>query len=295
MGCGSSSSNTCGSKDYKALNLLGSGFSCQVYRCRHLPTKVEYAWKKMTNKSGDMMGMFDSEVNILKLLNHDNVLQYRDSWIDDNLNLITTLCEGGELFDRIADNGPFSELWACKLARDMFSALAFCHKKGVVHRDLKPENFVFEDCSARAKIRLLDFGCALQVKDSELVNGVCGSLYYFAPETISKQFNGQRTGKIWKSSDVWAMGVITFILLCGYPPFQGGTEQQTFSKIKSGKYEYPKKSENIVISDIAKDLIGKCLTMDPTKRISAEEALQLGSKGRVSQMPNSLQSWLPRC
>jgi len=158
---------------------------------------------------------------------------------------------------------------ASSLTKQMLLALAHCHERNITHRDLKPENFVFETKSPESNMKLIDFGCAVRAADDELIKDVAGSPYYVAPEVLVSDY--KRTGRIWKASDMWSIGVIVFLLVHGYPPFNGEQQDQIFHKIRIGKYRF---SRDIPLSSQVKDFIQKLLVMDPTKRMTAAQALQ---------------------
>jgi serine/threonine protein kinase len=123
--------------------------------------------------------LWENETLILQTLRHQNVLEWVESYEDKRTyHLLTVLCQGGELFDRVK-NGSFSEKVAARLTREMLQALAYCHSHNIVHRDLKPENFVFDSPSDDSNMKLIDFGCAKSAADDEVINDVAGSPYYW--------------------------------------------------------------------------------------------------------------------
>jgi len=230
-----------------------------------------YAQKVMDKKEQYNQFLFSNEKKILAMVKHRNILELVETFeTKDTFNIITVLCQGGELFDRVK-NGSFTEKVAARLAREMVQAIAYCHKNNVVHRDLKPENFVFETTKEDSHMKLIDFGCAVVVNDDELVPDVAGSPYYVAPEILRDYI--KRTGKVWKASDMWSVGVIIFLFVCGYPPFNGDTQEKIFDGIKRTRFRFPP-SSSIPLSDSVKDLIGKLLVKDPLARLTAEQVLQ---------------------
>ncbi|KAJ1876362.1 Calmodulin-dependent protein kinase cmk2, partial [Kickxella alabastrina] len=212
--------------------------------------------------------MIIKEINIVRHLNHPNIVKLLD-WFEsaENYYLVFQLCTGGELFEKLGDYGHFSENDARKLIQCTMESIAYLHKHNIVHRDIKPENLIFLDKSENAPLMLADFGIARIMRSSdEVLNTMCGSLGYAAPEILLRKGHG-------KAVDMWSIGVVAFSVLCGYSPFWN--------------YEDPRKmmmamqSDNIKflerfwwdISDHAKDFIRQCLRANPQSRMTAEQAL----------------------
>jgi len=162
----------------------------------------------------------------------------------------------------------------------MITSIQHCHERGIIHRDLKPENYVFDRPETGeggdGGMRLIDFGCALEVADTEVVKDVAGSPYYVAPEVLDQ--NRVRDGACWKASDMWSLGVIIYLLVCGRPPFNGKSPEHIFLKIKEGKWKFPNRwkspNEALPLSDEYKHLVTRLLTVDTKERMTAAEALQ---------------------
>eukprot|EP00956_Cyclotella_meneghiniana_P033918 scaffold100373_cov51-Cyclotella_meneghiniana.AAC.1 len=166
-----------------------------------------------------------------------------------------------------SDEGHFSEAGAAKIVRCILDAIRYCHDvKGIVHRDLKPENFLFSTPEEDAVIKIIDFGLSRH-DDMKMgiMNTKVGTPYYVAPEVLNREYT--------KSCDIWSIGVITYILLCGYPPFYGDTDKQIFDSVRTGRFDFPSPDWD-EISDLAKDFIKGMLKRDPTKRGSAAELLE---------------------
>lgn len=184
-----------------------------------------------------------------------------------HLHLVTELCTGGELFDRIIARGHYSEADAAVLVRKICDAVKHCHDRDICHRDLKPENFLFETPAEDAELKVIDFG--LSRMDDGLSAGVMttrvGTPYYIAPEVLGRHYD--------KSCDLWSIGVITYILLCGYPPFYGDTDPEIFASVRAGRYDFDS-PEWAHVSAEAKDLISRLLLLDASKRLTADEALR---------------------
>ena len=263
---------------YQIMKTLGEGASCKVLSVRDRSTHQLYAMKQLNRSEKYNATLYQNEVAILnKLGQHPNILELVTSYETRvEYNIVTVLYNGGELFDQVA-NGSFSEKIASQLAQQMLSALAYCHQNNIVHRDLKPENFVFDSVTTNThmdtlgNMRLIDFGCAKLCDNLNTpITDVAGSPYYCAPEVLSESYI--RTGEIWQCSDMWSIGVIIFLLVSGFPPFNGDSQDIIFRKIKRGKYRFP--SSTPALSDSVKDLVNKMLRMNPKERITAADALQ---------------------
>lgn len=204
------------------------------------------------------------EIEILKEVKHPHIIELIEVYEDERyLHLITELCSGGELFDRIiaktqSSEGHFSEHDAAVLVRDILDAIKYCHEKGIVHRDLKPENFLFLTEADDAPVKIIDFGLSRH-DDTDLGVMVTkvGTPYYVAPEVLKREYTN--------SCDIWSIGVITYILLCGYPPFYGDSDTQIFESVRVGKFDFPS-PEWDDISQAAKDFVIEMLRKDPAKR-----------------------------
>jgi calcium-dependent protein kinase len=208
------------------------------------------------------------EIEILKALDHPNIIRLFDVFESTrHLHLVTELCTGGELFDRIIARGHYSENDAATLVRKIIDAIKHCHERDICHRDLKPENFLFETQEEDAELKVIDFG--LSRMEDENSAGVMttrvGTPYYIAPEVLGRQYD--------KSCDLWSIGVITYILLCGYPPFYGDTDPEIFASVRKGKYDFDTPEWSIVSKE-AKDFISRLLLLDASKRLTAIQALQ---------------------
>ncbi|KAI9999175.1 hypothetical protein PInf_003994 [Phytophthora infestans] len=194
------------------------------------------------------------EISILKTLDHPNIIKLYDVCEGNrHLHLVTELCTGGELFDRIIARGHYSEADAAVLVRKICDAVKHCHDRDICHRDLKPENFLFATKAEDAELKVIDFG--LSRMDDGLSAGVMttrvGTPYYIAPEYRSHYVH----------------------LLCGYPPFYGDTDPEIFASVRAGRYDFDS-PEWTNVSHEAKDLISHLLLVDPSKRLTAEEVLQ---------------------
>ena len=211
----------------------------------------------------------NKEINILKDLDHPNILKVYEFYSSEKyIYIINELCTGGELFDKIVDVKYFSESVACNIMRQLLSAVAYCHEKGVIHRDLKPENILIESSEEKDKeffhIKVIDFGTCEILKKKKLTEQI-GTSFYIAPEVLKNGYN--------EKCDLWSCGVILYILLCGSPPFYGKNEKEIFKKILDGNFSFRHKIWN-KISTEGKNLVLKLLQVNPMKRLSAQEALE---------------------
>ena len=179
--------------------------------------------------------------------------------------LVTEICKGGELFDEVLQRGKFSERDAAVLLKQVLSCVNYCHKNNIVHRDLKPENILLEQNKEFDQIKIIDFGTSLVYDPSKPLDEKLGTPYYIAPEVLNKSYDSK--------CDIWSVGVITFILLSGQPPFNGDNDKEIMKKVRSGKFNFDSPAWNQV-SDSAKDFIRKLLTYDASKRPDAEKAMK---------------------
>nr|XP_043640309.1 CDPK-related protein kinase-like [Erigeron canadensis] len=207
------------------------------------------------------------EVKILKgLSGHENLVKFYDSYEDhDNVYVVMELCEGGELLDRILSRGgKYSEDDAKFVLIQILNVVAFCHLQGVVHRDLKPENFLFKSKDENSQLKAIDFGLSDFVKPDERLNDIVGSAYYVAPEVLHRSYSTE--------ADVWSIGVIAYILLCGSRPFWARTESGIFRAVLKAHPSF----EEVpwpTLSPEAKDFVKRLLNKDPRKRMTAAQAL----------------------
>ncbi|KAI8890596.1 Pkinase-domain-containing protein [Backusella circina FSU 941] len=256
---------------YKTGKVLGNGTYATVKEAMHIETKKFYAVKVISKKL--MEGrehMIRNEINILRKVSegHKNILSLVDYFETlNNLYLVTDLATGGELFDRICQKGSYFEKDAANIIRTICDAVAYLHDNGIVHRDLKPENLIFRTPDEDADLLVADFGLS-RIIDSQkfdVLRTTCGTPGYMAPEIYKKTGHG-------KPVDLWAIGVIAYFLLCGYTPFEGNNSIEEMNAIMKADYTFDEEYWS-GISDPAKDFIKRCLTIDPTERIDAHEAL----------------------
>lgn len=244
-------------------------------RRSQLPTHTISAVKIISKKSPDLYNekMVSREVFSFRLLDmaggHDNIVElYEVSEDDENVYLVMEYLEGGELFARISERGQYTERDAANLVVSMLASLAFCHRLNLTHRDVKPENFVFaSDESEGADVKLTDFGIAYYSEDpSALCKTLCGTPLYVAPEVLLRQPYGAE-------ADLWSLGVIVYIMLVGYPPFDDNDLVQLVKKIKYGPVKFDG-AEWMLISEEGKQFLANLLDKDASNRMTAQQALE---------------------
>lgn len=203
---------------------------------------------------------------MLKRVDHPNIIKiFEFYYTPDAYYIALEFCEEGELFDDITEKGPFSEEYSAFIMYQILSAIFYCHSLNIVHRDLKPENVLIERREDKIlRVKICDLGSATVFSRNKYERKIVGSSYYIAPEVLRKNYN--------EKCDVWSCGVILYILLSGYPPFPGESDQEIIENVEAGYYEYRDDLWN-KISKEAKNLIDKMLRYLPNDRISAGEAL----------------------
>lgn len=257
---------------YKTGKTLGAGSYSVVKECVHIDTGRYYAAKVINKRL--MAGrehMVRNEIAVLKRVSmgHRNILTLVDYFETmNNLYLVTDLALGGELFDRICRKGNYYESDAADLMRATLSAVAYLHEHGIVHRDLKPENLLFRTPEDNADLLIADFGLS-RIMDEEqfhVLTTTCGTPGYMAPEIFRKTGHG-------KPVDIWAIGVITYFLLCGYTPFDRESNLEEMQAILVADYSFTPLEYWRGVSLTAREFIRRCLTIDPEARMTADEAL----------------------
>uniref|UniRef100_A0AAY4CK16 Doublecortin-like kinase 3 n=1 Tax=Denticeps clupeoides TaxID=299321 RepID=A0AAY4CK16_9TELE len=224
-----------------------------------------------TQKPPRMTGrdhMIHNEVALLASLRHPRLVRLlRSHHTHAHVYMLMELVTGGDLFDAIARNVKFSEVCAAGMVRDISEGLKFIHNRRIAHRDIKPENLLRHGDSC-ITLKLADFGLALLV--TEPLFTICGTPTYVAPEILAE------TGECYGVAvDVWAMGVILYVLLCGFPPFRSAERNQTelFRLIRAGELHFFSPYWDMV-STGAKDLIRALLQVNPKGRLTATQTLQ---------------------
>ncbi|NXD84585.1 DCLK3 kinase, partial [Halcyon senegalensis] len=256
-------------KHYEIGRTIGDGNFAVVKECRHCDSNQIYAMKIVDkSKLKGKEDMMDSEILIIRSLSHPNIVSLIEVYeTEAEIYLILEYVPGGDLFDAIIESVKFTEHDAAVMITDLCEALVYIHSKNIVHRDLKPENLLVQhNADKSTTLKLADFGLAKQV--TKPIFTVCGTPTYVAPEILAEKGYGLEV-------DMWAAGVILYILLCGFPPFrsQDRDQEELFQIIQLGHYEFLSPYwDNI--SAAAKDLITRLLIVDPQKRYTARQVLQ---------------------
>lgn len=252
------------------VDVLGEGSFGTVRKCRNRLTKQVCALKTIDKSKLPDATQLRREVDILLNVDHPHIIKLYDVYEDTkNIYLVSELCLGGELYDRVVEKtrskeGHFSEFTAARIVKNILSAISYCHDvKKIVHRDLKPENFLLTDKTDDAQVKVIDFG--LSRYSETRMKSCVGTIYYVAPEVLF----GEYTDK----ADIWSIGVVAYVLLCGFPPFNAGSEFLTYDVVKEGNVKFPEKAWD-KISPEAINFIKRLLDKDPDRRPSAAEALQ---------------------
>ncbi|XP_021925542.1 calcium/calmodulin-dependent protein kinase type II alpha chain isoform X7 [Zootermopsis nevadensis] len=258
------------SDNYELKEELGKGAFSVVRRCVQKSTGLEFAAKIINTKklSARDFQKLEREARICRKLQHPNIVRLHDSIQEENFHyLVFDLVTGGELFEDIVAREFYSEADASHCIQQILESVNHCHQNGVVHRDLKPENLLLASKQKGAAVKLADFGLAIEVQgEQQAWFGFAGTPGYLSPEVLKKEPYG-------KPVDIWACGVILYILLVGYPPFWDEDQHRLYAQIKAGAYDYPSPEWDTVTPE-AKNLINQMLTVNPTKRITASEALK---------------------
>lgn len=249
--------------------VIGNGFfgTVRVAVLRNNSSKkfaVKTIYKEKIQKN---LHLLQRELEILKTLDHPNIVKFYETYQDEKFfHFVMEYCSGGELLERISDVGFLNEKEAASIMKKIFSAVKYLHEHGIVHRDLKPENFLFSHKGNDAEIKIIDFGLSRQFENIGLkMQTMVGTAFYVAPEILAGNYDYR--------CDNWSLGVITYILLSGRPPFCGDTTKEVFELVKKGKFDFYgsfwKK-----ISKQAKDFVSKLICVNLDKRMNAEGALK---------------------
>jgi len=270
-------------ENYELKEELGKGAFSVVKRCVQRHTGLEFAAKIINTKklSARDFQKLEREARICRKMQHPNIVRLHDNIQEESFHfLVFDLVTGGELFEDIVAREFYSEADASHCIQQILESVNHCHSNGVVHRDLKPENLILSEKpkpqpenlllaskSKGAAVKLADFGLAIEVQgDQQAWFGFAGTPGYLSPEVLKKEPYG-------KPVDIWACGVILYIILVGYPPFWDEDQQKLYAQIRAGAYDFPSPEWDTVTPE-AKNLINQMLTVNPAKRIRAEEALK---------------------
>ena len=248
---------------------LGKGAFSVVRKCVSVkdPKKV-FAAKIINNTklTSRELQKLEREVTICRKLSHPNIVRLHDAILDDSIHyMLFDLVTGGELFEDIVAREFYTESDASTCIQQILDSVSYCHRNKICHRDLKPENLLLATRARGAPVKLADFGLAVQLKDEDSWYGFAGTPGYLAPEVVRREFYNQAV-------DVWACGVILYILLVGYPPFWDEDQHRLYAQIRAGSIEFPSPEWDSV-TDEAKDLISRLIKVDAKERLTADQAL----------------------
>ncbi|XP_040420409.1 calcium/calmodulin-dependent protein kinase type II subunit gamma isoform X5 [Cygnus olor] len=256
--------------EYQLYEELGKGAFSVVRRCVKKNSSQEYAAKIINTKklSARDHQKLEREARICRLLKHPNIVRLHDSISEEGFHyLVFDLVTGGELFEDIVAREYYSEADASHCIHQILESVNHIHQHDIVHRDLKPENLLLASKCKGAAVKLADFGLAIEVQgEQQAWFGFAGTPGYLSPEVLRKDPYG-------KPVDIWACGVILYILLVGYPPFWDEDQHKLYQQIKAGAYDFPSPEWDTVTPE-AKNLINQMLTINPAKRITADQALK---------------------
>ena len=257
-------------KIYKFKDVLGGGHFGTVrigFKKSEEPRKF-YAIKSISKKNLTEKDLQDliREVEIISNLDHPNIIKFFETYHDEYyFHIVMELCKGKEVFDKIIEEESITEIKVAKIVYNVLSAIHYCHTNGISHRDIKPENILFESSDLDADIKLIDFGLSRKYNSNEKMHTILGTPYYVAPEVLKGDYD--------QKCDLWSLGAITYIMLCGEPPFSGKTNNEIFKKIINEEISFEKgKWKNVSIE--AKNFIKDCMTKNPEKRITAIQAFE---------------------
>ncbi|KAK0140240.1 Serine/threonine-protein kinase 33 [Merluccius polli] len=260
---------------YNLGRKLGQGSFGVVYEATHLDTKKKWAIKKVNREKAGSHGviLLEREVNILKHVNHPHIIHLKEVFETPmNMYLVTELCDGGDLKELLQEKTCFTEEESRHIITNLARAIVYLHRKDIVHRDLKLENILLKGSYQEAKhginIKVTDFGLSVKkggVGRENMMKATCGTPIYMAPEVINGHEYSQQC-------DVWSIGVIMYMLLCGEAPFISSSEEKLFEKIKRGELTFAGSVWD-TISDAAKTVLSCLLRVDPAHRITACELL----------------------
>lgn len=264
-------SNASFNSKYELREELGVGSTSKCYKCIRKADGKEFACKVIDKRHVEMKfaGLLDQffiEINVLKTVRHSNIISLEDTYeTPDRIYMVMEIMKGGELFDYVVEKGTLSEEEASVLVRRITSAIAHMHSLNIIHRDLKPENLLLTNKGVRAEVKLIDFGLAKVIMQDSVASSFLGTKGYLAPEMLQRHSYD-------KAIDMWALGVIVFVLLCGCLPFDDDSSRITSESAKKKfTLRFPKWAASL--SPSAKDLLQKLLEVNPKLRLTADQAL----------------------
>ena len=272
---------------YEVIKKIGEGSFGKIYKVKNKQSGDIRAMKQIIKTKIPNLEKFKTEIKILSILDHPNIVRLFEVFEDDKyFYLLIELCTGGELLEKIKQKKITKERDAAIIFNQLMSGVYYFHQRGIVHRDLKPENILFATEEKDSPIKIIDFGLSVLLQNTEeesqlpdnneteeekklrnmgfkRLTSKVGTILYISPEILKGSYN--------EKCDIWACGVILYILLCGYPPFYGQTDQEIYRNISEEKFEFPQ-AEWKKISKEAKDLITHMLA-PAKKRYNAKQVL----------------------
>jgi serine/threonine protein kinase len=264
-------------KKYELKEVLGVGSTSTCHKCVERVTGEECACKiidkqEMEIRFKGMMEQFQTEIRVLRNLHHPNIIHLKDVYITkEKIFIVMELMSGGELFDYVVEKGTLTEEEASQIIRRVTSALVYMHKKNIIHRDLKPENLLLthkpRSPGEVPEVKIIDFGLSKLMQEQPVASSFLGTRGYLAPEMLQRQ-------KYTRAVDAWALGVITYVLLCGCLPFDDDSASIPTDAMLRSKFvlRFPRWAKNL--SPSARDLLSRLLDINPRSRYTAEQALQ---------------------
>ena len=251
-------------KYYSIQSDIGQGSYGKVKRVKHKRLGETRAMKIVSKQSEAS----HNEIEILRRISHPNIMNIFEIFEENKkYYIITEMLEGGELFEFITNQGTFMENDASMLMKQILQGVNYLHSNYIVHRDLKPENIMLvlkPNSYRKSSLKIIDFGTAVQIQPGQQISKFIGTSYYIAPEVLTENYN--------EKCDIWSCGVILYILLCGYPPFNGSSNVDIFHNIQFSQPMFTAEEWKDV-SPSAIDLIKNMLNKNPAKRLSAEMCL----------------------
>jgi len=247
---------------------LGEGSFGTVVKGVNKSSKKQAAIKIVSKDTLKNIERFRQEIEVMKTLDHPNIIKLYETYEDQkNIYLIMEMATGGELFDRVVSVKFFSEVQAAHVIQQILRGINYMHGAGVVHRDLKPENFLFSnnDPIEKSTLKVIDFGLSTPFKRGVPLTTKAGTPYYVAPDVLKGSYD--------ERSDLWSIGVIMYVLLCGYPPFYAANDRAVLQKVMKGQFEF-KPRDWSGISREARSLISHLITLDVDARYTAQQALK---------------------
>ncbi|KAG5838864.1 hypothetical protein ANANG_G00228170 [Anguilla anguilla] len=252
---------------YELKEKLGEGSFSEVWVAQHRHSQRLVAVKCIHKRAlKGKEALLENEIAVLRKVHHENIVSLEETFeTPAKLYLVMPLVTGGELLGRILERGSYAENDARPVIQQVLDAVRYLHQLGIVHRDLKPENLLYESPREDSRILISDFGLS-KMEEQGVLSTACGTPAYVAPEFLQQKTYGREV-------DLWAIGVISYILLCGYPPFYHDNDTQLYRQIVEAEHEFDSPYWDS-ISESAKDFISHLLQKDPDTRYNCEQALQ---------------------